>query len=264
MYKVLVVEDEDMVRKGIVMTIDWAGLNCQVAGEAENGQEGVKKAESLKPDLVITDLKMPRMDGVEMIAQLRSRGCQARFIILTAFGDFKFAQSALRLGVSDYLLKPLKEGDLEQALRRIISQMEGEVKTEKQEEASSVGFYLPKRTGNKYVDEAIRYISEHYMQDITISTVADYLEISEGYLSRVFKRETDYTFTSYLSHYRIEAAMELLKNCRVKVYEVADKVGFGDTAWFSAQFKKILGISPSEYQDRCEKITEKFRITNEK
>lgn len=251
MYKVMIVEDEDMVRNGIVMTIDWAALNCQVVGEAGNGQEGVDKAQCLKPDLVVTDLKMPRMDGVEMIAQLRSKGCQARFVILTAFGDFKFAQSALRLGVSDYLLKPLKDGDLEQALRRIISQMDGEKQTEKQTESSVNGFHLPKRTGNKYVDEAIRYISEHYRQDITISTVADYLEISEGYLSRVFKRETDYTFTSYLSHYRIEIAMELLKNCRVKVYEVADQVGFGDTAWFSAQFKKILGVSPSEYQSSC-------------
>ena len=101
------------------------------------------------------------------------------------------------------------------------------------------------------INSMIRFIEEHYREDITISTVASFLEISEGYLSRVFKKETDYTFTNYLAYYRMQMAMNLLKDCRVKVYEVADQVGYSDTAYFSAQFKKILGVSPSEYQDRC-------------
>ena len=91
---------------------------------------------------------------------------------------------------------------------------------------------------------------EHYKEDINISTVAEQLQISEGYLSRVFKKETDYTFTTYLSYYRMKVAMELLKEGNLKVYEVADAAGYSDTAYFSAQFKKIVGIAPSEYQDR--------------
>ena len=83
------------------------------------GEEGAALVERLSPDIVVTDVKMPRMDGVEMIAKLRENGCQAKFIILTAYSDFKYAQSALRLGVSDYLLKPLKDGELEFVVRRI-------------------------------------------------------------------------------------------------------------------------------------------------
>ena len=94
------------------------------------------------------------------------------------------------------------------------------------------------------------YMREHYKEDINISTVAEQLQISEGYLSRVFKKETDYTFTTYLSYYRMKVAMELLKEGNLKVYEVADAAGYSDTAYFSAQFKKIVGIAPSEYQDR--------------
>lgn len=103
---------------------------------------------------------------------------------------------------------------------------------------------------NSYVEAAIRYIHRHYQEDISISTVSHELEISEGYLSRMFKKETNYTFTNYLIYYRLRLAMELLMDCRMKVYEVADRVGYSDTAYFSAQFKKIVGLSPSEYQGR--------------
>lgn len=244
MYKVIVVEDESMVRKGIILTIDWKRLGCQIVGEAANGEDGAALVEQLEPDLVITDVKMPRMDGVEMIRRLRKKGCKAKFIILTAYGDFKYAQSALRLGVSDYLLKPLRDGDLEQAASHILEK-------EREETPASVSWDLSGSWNNRYVTGAVGYVEEHYREDITISTVSAYLEISEGYLSRVFKRETGYTFTSFLSHYRMQKAMELLKDCRVRVYEVAEQVGYADTAYFSTQFKKLTGISPSEYQDSC-------------
>ena len=124
MYKVVVVEDEEIARKGIIFTINWEALNCMIAGEAANGEEGAAVIRRLSPDIIVTDLKMPRMDGVEMIQMLRCEGNRAKFIILTAYGDFKYAQSAVKLGVSDYLLKPLKDGDLEQAVTRIIAQLE--------------------------------------------------------------------------------------------------------------------------------------------
>lgn len=249
MYKVVVVEDETMARKGIILTIDWSALGCVVVGEAANGEEGAALVARLAPDIVVTDVKMPRMDGVEMIAKLRGEGCAAKFIILTAYSDFKYAQSALRLGVSDYLLKPLKDGELEEAVRHIQGQ-EQDREAQAKADAPVLRLNPVKNTKNKYVEQAVQLIREHYREDINISTVAGELEISEGYLSRVFKKETDYTFTSYLTLYRMKIAMNLLKDCRVKVYEVAEQVGYSDTAYFSAQFKKVTGISPSEYQDR--------------
>ena len=237
MYKVVVVEDEEIARKGIIFTINWDALNCMIAGEAANGEEGAEVIRRLSPDIIVTDLKMPRMDGVEMIAKLREQGNRAKFIILTAYGDFKYAQSAVKLGVSDYLLKPLKDGDLEQAVTRIIDQLEeGDRLRQKEEEETPIfRFNADRKAKNKYVEQAIKQIRE---------------QISEGYLSRVFKKETDYTFTTYLSYYRMKVAMELLKEGNLKVYEVADAAGYSDTAYFSAQFKKIVGIAPSEYQDR--------------
>lgn len=250
MYKVVVVEDENVVRKGIILTIDWSTLDCVVVGDAANGEEGVELVDRLKPDIVVSDVKMPRMDGVEMIEQLRKQGCKAKFIILTAYSDFKYAQSALRLGVSDYLLKPLKDGELEEAVRKILSVAETGTAQADEEASTVLHLRSAKNAKNKYVEQAIRFIEAHYREDINISTVANDLEISEGYLSRVFKKETDYTFTNYLTLYRMKVATKLLSDCRVKVYEVADQVGYSDTAYFSAQFKKLLGVSPSEYQDQ--------------
>lgn len=254
MYKVIVVEDETIARRGIVLTTDWAAFQCVMAGEAVNGEDGIVLANRIRPDIIVTDVKMPRMDGVEMIENLRKNGCKAKIIILTAHNDFKYAQSALRMGVSDYLLKPLKDGDLEQALGKLIEQMEDWKHTQtglSSKDSPALHLNLKQSGVSKYVEEAIKYICEHYREELTISTVAGFLEISEGYLSRGFKKETDYTFTGYLTYYRIQMAMNLLKDCRIKVYEAADQVGYSDTAYFSVQFKKVTGMSPSEYQERC-------------
>ena len=166
----------------------------------------------------------------------------AYVIILTAYDNFAYAQSALRLGAVDYLLKPFHDGDLENAVTRI------QQRRRPAAEATPIGA-ARKGDKSKYVLEAMDYISKHYNEpDISVGTVAQSLNISEGYLSHTFKKETDYTLLNYLTRYRIHKAMELLKDCRVKVYEVAEQVGYRDIAYFSATFKKYAGISPSEYQ----------------
>lgn len=242
MLKVLIVEDEEMIRKGIVLTVDWAALDCVVVGEATNGVQGLEAARRLEPSLIITDLKMPQMDGIEMLTALRAEGCTAYVIILTAYDNFAYAQSALRLGAVDYLLKPFHDGDLENAVTRI------QQRRRPAAEATPIGA-ARKGDKSKYVLEAMDYISKHYNEpDISVGTVAQSLNISEGYLSHTFKKETDYTLLNYLTRYRIHKALELLKDCRVKVYEVAEQVGYRDIAYFSATFKKYAGISPSEYQ----------------
>lgn len=247
MLKVLVVEDEEMIRKGIVLAVDWAALDCVVVGEAANGLEALDAVERLDPSLIITDLKMPQMDGIEMLRRLRERGNQAYVIILTAYDSFTYAQSALRLGAVDFLLKPFHDGDLERAvtaLRRRMGAGTGE------EERSFPG--LKKGDKSKYVLEAMDYIGEHYNDpNIGIGAIAQHLGLSEGHLSHTFKKETDYTLLNYLTRYRVHKAMELLRDCRVKVYEVAEQVGYRDITHFSATFKKLVGMSPSEYQDTC-------------
>ena len=250
MLKVLVVEDEEMIRKGIVLAVDWAALDCVVVGEASNGAQALEAVERYDPSLIITDLKMPVMDGLEMLRQLRERGNNAFVIILTAYDGFSYAQTALRLGAVDFLLKPFHDGELEQAVTRLKQRMDRAGQGGEKGPAPLPLPELKKGDKSKYVLEAMAYIGEHYHEpNIGVAAIAQHLGISEGHLSHTFKKETDYTLLNYLTRYRIHRAMELLRDCRLKVYEVAEQVGYRDIAYFSATFKKLVGMSPSEYQD---------------
>lgn len=248
MLKVLVVEDEELIRKGIVLAVDWAALDCVVVGEAANGEEALDAVERYDPTLIITDLKMPKMDGLEMVRRLRERGCGAYVIILTAYDSFEYAQSALRLGAVDFLLKPFHDGDLEQAVTNLRRRLEPASGAQGPELPPILG--LKKGDKSKYVLEAMDYIGTHYNDPgISVGSIAQHLGLSEGHLSHLFKKETDYTLLNYLTRYRVHKAMELLRDCRTKVYEVAEQVGYKDITYFSATFKKLVGMSPSEYQD---------------
>lgn len=284
MNRVLVVEDEEMIRKGIVLTVDWKALDCEVAGEAANGEEGLAAAERLKPDIIITDLKMPKMDGIAMLTELRKRGCTSKVIILTAYNSFSYARSALRLGAVDFLLKPYHDGELEEAILRLrelypedeaeeaageaaagsgtadpgasetavgtVSGSAGEAGaggTGKAEDALPVP-ELWDGQGSRYVRQAVAYIREHYSDpDICVSEIAGALGISEGHLSHMFKKETGGTILFWMTRCRIREAIRLLKEGRMKIYEVAEAAGYRDIAYFSSTFKRITGHSPSEY-----------------
>jgi len=199
-----------------------------------------------QPDLIVTDIKMPVMDGLEMLRTLRDEGCTAKVIFLTAYSDFAYAQSALKLGAADYLLKPFHDGELEAAVERLTARPAPEP-------APAAPATDGKR--NKYVAEAIRYLEEHYGDaEIGVGTVAEHLGLSEGHLSHLFKVETGQTLGAFLTQTRIRAAMALLKDCRSKVYLVAEQVGYRDITYFSSTFKKIVGMSPSDYQKTAEEL----------
>lgn len=247
MLKVLIVDDEPTMRKGLVMGVDWASMDCVVVGEAANGEEGLEAFDRYHPGLIITDIRMPRMDGLQMLSALREKGSTVHVILLTAYDDFDYIRSALQMGAVDYLLKPFRDNELREAVARLQRWQSG------REQMPELSTALPgKGDKSKYVLQAVSFIAEHYTDvDISITSIADALGVSEGHLSHIFKKETSYTVISYLTQYRIHAAMELLKDCRYKVYEVAEQVGYRDVSYFSSTFKKLTGMSPSEYQDRC-------------
>lgn len=253
MFKILVVDDESLVRKGIVMETDWASLDCMVVAEAANGEEGLDAIHKYRPDLVICDIRMPKMDGIEMVTELRNEGNETYVIFLTAYDDFAYAQNAVKLGASDYLLKPFEDGELEEAVLRIKRKVEERQSQGGREHEENVLAHASIQKGekSKYVAEAMAYIMEHYADtDIGVRKIAESLGLSEGHLSHTFKKETEYTINAYITRYRVRVAMKLLQNCRYKVYEVAEMVGYKDITYFSTIFKKIAGVTPSEYQDR--------------
>ncbi len=237
MRRIVIIEDEELVRRGIVQTVDWASVDCTVVGQAANGLSGLALVRETRPDLIVTDIRMPVMDGIDMVKALREEGNRVCVIFLTAYSDFSFAQSAVKLGAADYLLKPFHDGELEQAVRRVLDHQDPSAP-----ELPSGG------KQNRYVAQAVRYMEVHYAEDITLASLSAHLGLSESHLSHLFKDETGQSPGNYLLQIRLREAMEMLKDCRNRVSEVAERTGFRDIAYFSSTFKKNVGMSPSEYQ----------------
>lgn len=242
MYKIVVVEDEKRVRQGIIMGTDWSKINCIVMGEAENGEEGVEIIRKCRPDIVITDIRMPRMMGIEMIEKVYELGLEPRVIFLTAYDDFAYAQQAVKLGAADYLLKPFKDGELESTIQKLIEKNRRD--TERKEQHNQE-LRLDAGDKSKYIMDAIAYVDENYANpNISVRAVADHLGISEGHLSHLFRKETDSTLMAFVTKRRMRAAMSMLQDYRHKVYEVAEQVGYRNITYFSATFKNMWAFRP--------------------
>ncbi|MCI8454666.1 MAG: response regulator [Lachnospiraceae bacterium] len=258
MNKVLVVDDELFVRKGIVSETDWVSLGFETVLEAANGQEALEVIHREAPDLLVCDIRMPKMNGLELLKKLREEENRLPVIFLTAYSEFEYAKEALKLYAFDYILKPFEDGELEKAVlraRKQLLEVRGSSEGREDKTVDPAGKLLPFDENTPglsgYVRAAAAYIAAHYGEnDMSVSQVAEAVGISEGHLSHHFKKETGCTVTAYLTRYRMAAAMRLLSDCRNKVYEVAAGVGYKDIAYFSSSFKKMVGMTPSEFQDK--------------
>ncbi|WP_026521399.1 response regulator transcription factor [Butyrivibrio sp. VCB2001] len=251
MTRVLIVDDEKYVRMGIKSETDWALIGCEVVGEAANGIEGLEAAETLRPDLVISDIRMPKMDGIEMAEKIIEKCPGTKVIFLTAYNEFEYARQAIRIGVSDYLLKPFQDGELEGSIQRLLHLHPNAPASNAELEEQLIPLKTKDEVSNRYVQTAIEYIENNYVDSgFSITKLAEAMSVSEGHISRLFKSETDQSINNYLTRYRIKKAMDYLKDVNVKVYEVAEKVGYSDIAYFSNTFKKLVGKNPSDYQTK--------------
>lgn len=246
MYKVLIVEDEELIRKGLIFTTNWLALGCTVVGEAADGEEGLEKIVELTPDIIIADICMPVLSGLEMIQKAQEAGNSFYPIILSSYSDFEYARISIHLGVFEYLLKPIDEQVLASVITRITKQLDEKTNTHA---AISGNIFvspdIPDTKENFFVTQAVKYIQQYYNTPITIQMVAADLKVSISYLSRKIKKITNLTFLDILNGYRITRAVELLRTGQYRVYEVADMTGFVNYKYFSAVFKRYTGYSPS-------------------
>lgn len=262
MYKVLIIDDEYIIREGLKLTIDWKGMNCSIAGEAEDGDEGLKMVESQRPDIIFTDIRMPGLNGLEMISAMRKLKHNCKIIILTGHRDFEYAQEAVRLGAFRFILKPSKEQEILDSVKDAIEEIEKHKQEKKMLESYKnkiAEYYDINNNQKEIVDEgakssylvkkAIAYMKENYKSDLGLQTVSEKLYISTWHLSKILKKETGSTFIDLLNNIRIHEAKKLLGDPKYKIYEICELVGFSDVAYFVKLFKKIVGITPTEYRN---------------
>ncbi len=245
MYRVVLVDDERLIIRGLSTVIPWAELGCEIAGTAHDGVSGLELIRSIRPDIVLTDIRMPNMDGLTMLAAIRSEFPGIQMSVLTAYRDFEYARKAITLGVCRYLLKPSNLDELQEAVKLMVSRLDAMPQLPEDPDDESV-----KEAGNHLVKAALAYMKEHCTeQHLSLGEVADHVYVSQWHLSKLLNRETDQSFFDLLGSMRIAKAKKLLADPVLRIHEIAEMAGFSDVAHFSRSFKKIAGCTPGEYRN---------------
>ncbi|EKN65253.1 AraC family transcriptional regulator [Neobacillus bataviensis LMG 21833] len=245
MYKVIIADDEYMIKKSLTVMIENAPFNFKVVGTAEDGKEAMDLIKEFRPDLLVTDIRMPVMDGLDLIHQLHEEHESTEAIVVSGYGEFEYAQRALRMGAADYLLKPIKVDLVQEALKRVSEKL----RARSQRKSETYETVLQFKNLSPKMNHAVHFIEKHYHDDqLSLPIVAEHIELSTAYFSRTFKEETGKSFVHYLTELRMEKAKDILKNPYTKSYEVAYSVGYIDYPHFSKAFKKYYGISPTEFR----------------
>jgi two-component system, response regulator YesN len=247
-YTVVIVEDERLIREDLEQTTDWASLGLEVIGTAENGLLGEELIRAKDPDIVITDIRLPGQDGLTML----SRCPVANAIILSGHSDFSYMRKAIKLGVYDYLLKPVDDAELAAILKSLIEKLQEEdqeLADMRFKQAGTDFISLPKSVGNLVIDAAIEFITNHYQESSGLQEAASALAISESHLSRLFKETTGINFLHYQNAYRVNRAIEQLKNPRLHISTICSDCGFPNPGYFSKIFRRFTGKTPSQYRN---------------
>lgn len=236
---VLLVDDEIMIREGFKRLFDWEAHDCQIVGEAADGVEALEKIDAYLPDLVIMDINIPIMNGLQVIQKARLKHPQMAFVIVSGYDDFSYCQQALRMRITDYILKPVNYEEFGTCIDNLKISLFQE-KTATGEE--------PQEQEERVIMSMTRYLQQHLSEEISLSVLAEEFHLSAQYVSQMFKSEIGVNFLTYLTNIRMEHAKKLLLTTSLSIAEVAEQSGYGDYRVFSKSFRKHEGITPSQYR----------------
>ena len=255
MHKVVIIDDEPIIVEGLSRVIKWDEYECCIAGTASNGIEGMELIQRTNPDIIFSDIAMPGMDGLKMIAGIKIEHPDAMISILTGYRDFDYAQTAIRLGVCRFLLKPSNLSEIEEAVQFMVGEL-----NKKNQNRSTGGDSLNKSeeesegsdgsAGSFIVKNALEYMEKNYNQKFTLTDLAERMYVSQWHLSKLLNKHTKKSFNELLNEIRVKEAKQLLKDPSLRVGDVAEMVGFLDITHFSRVFKKYTNMSANEYRNK--------------
>ena len=235
--RVLLVDDEIMIREGFKRLFNWEEHDCEVVGEASDGMEALTKIDQLKPDIAIMDINIPIMNGLKVIQMARLKHPDTAFVIVSGYDDFSYCREALRLQITDYILKPVNYeefGTCIDNLKIALFQRRTSEEDSPQEERTIHGI--------------TRFLQEHLAEEVSLSVLAEEFHLNPQYISQLFKSEIGVNFLAYLTNIRMEHAKKLLLTTSCSIAEVSEQSGYGDYRVFTKVFKKIEGVTPSQYR----------------
>lgn len=243
MLRVVIADDEPFVREGLKSLINWEEIGVKLVGDFENGKELINHLPELLPDIVITDIQMPSISGLQIAKYISENYKNIIVILLTAYSKFQYAKEAIEYGVKHYVVKNDLLDELPMILAKIVSE-KAESDNVKDFNTNGENF----ENCEYIISDIEKYIEENLDKKLCLNDIAVYVHMNRSYISRMFKEKMGENLFDYINKRKIEKAKMLIKNNVLRMYEIALSVGMEDTAYFSRVFKKYEGISPSEYQ----------------
>ena len=239
-FKVIVADDEKLIAKNIARHIEESSDAFRVIARAGSGTEALEQTRELLPDVVFSDIKMPEMDGIELITRLGKEHPSVLCVIVSGYSDFSYMKGAIQNHAVDYLLKPVNPEELHRLLQRLETTLlarEQQMVSRRVSDAAALA-------------ESVRiYLQENYDKTVDFSALADSLAVSAPYLSKVFHEQAGTSPSKYLTDIRMREARKLLMDTGLTVQEIAARVGYPDPFHFSRSFKKTVGVSPAQFRE---------------
>lgn len=244
-YKLIIADDELTIRNGLARLIPTFGLPIELAGTAADGREALYLIERVRPELMLLDINMPHIGGLELLERVFSEVPESKAIIISGYDQFEYARRALQLGVFDYLLKPVNKEVLKNTLLSAVRSLD-----QRQKELSVLSDQSVPAESGDLIERALRHLHSRLNDpELSLSALAESMHVSSAYLSRGIKQRTGETFSGCVTRLRMEQAKELLASSEsVPIFDVAERVGYTSQHYFCRIFKEYTGKTPSEWR----------------
>ncbi|MGD6778581.1 response regulator transcription factor [Sutcliffiella horikoshii] len=250
--KAIIVDDEKHVREGLLLLANWKENGIDAIYEAEDGDEAIMLIKQHRPEIIFTDMAMPKKDGISLLKWISESDLPSVTIVVSGYDDYTFMRNAIYYKSFDYILKPIDPDLLNETLERAVKKWKEEALLKRT--ISSIGDMetIPVRSTEPVsvssMEKIEEYLRANYQQDITLQEIADRFYLSREHISRKFKQEYHENITDYVTRIRMEKAKELLANPNLKIYEIAYHIGYQNEKYFSKVYKKFFGMTPNEYR----------------
>ena len=240
MYKVYVVDDDPVILDEIVNTVPWLDNGFEIIGSNMSPTSAIDEIKRLRPDVVFSDLKMPDMDGVDMMKALKDSDIVCEYVMLSAFDSFEDSRRFFRLEGFDYLLKPLQQQEVQIVLERLALRLAKKARPEPESDSNMTPAFA----------ELVQYLNANYTQKHTLDSLSRQFNLGANYICNLFSRHLNTTLTRYITELRMKAALQMMQVPGKAYKEIAIDCGYSDYYYFCKVFKEFYGASPTGYMRR--------------
>ena len=240
MYKVYVVDDDPVILDEIVNTVPWLDNGFEIIGSNMSPTSAIDEIKRLRPDVVFSDLKMPDMDGVDMMKALKDSDVVCEYVMLSAFDSFEDSRRFFRLEGFDYLLKPLQQQEVQIVLERLALRLAKKARPEPESDSNMTPAFA----------ELVQYLNANYTQKHTLDSLSRQFNLGANYICNLFSRHLNTTLTRYITELRMKAALQMMQVPGKAYKEIAIDCGYSDYYYFCKVFKEFYGASPTGYMRR--------------